>query len=94
MESRAPPFDRDPMSSIGIGGFEKTRQGVPFSASVPRIDFLRALFARWTFRASLRARMQLSEKLTGEKRRRSENVAELESMIIARPLLHAPRSPR
>lgn len=84
------------MSSIGIGGtgFEKTRQGVPFSVSVPRIDFLRALFARWTFRASLRARMQLSEKLTGEKRRRSENVAELESMIIARPLLHAPRSPR
>lgn len=68
MESRAPRFDRDPMSSIGGTGFEKTRQGVPFSVSVPRIDFLRALFARWTFRASLRARMQLSEKLTGRKK--------------------------
>lgn len=47
MESRAPRFDRDPMSSIGIGGtgFEKTRQGVPFSVSVPRIDFLRIVRA-------------------------------------------------
>lgn len=38
MESRAPRFDRDPMSSIGGTGFEKTRQGVPFSVSVRALD--------------------------------------------------------
>lgn len=93
MESKASRFDRDPIvSSIGRASRDR-KESEEYSSgrafSVHRLSpcIVRALDLPSSSHAIIRETRK-------KKRRRGRNVAELESMIIARPLsdrLHAPR---
>lgn len=93
MESKAPRFDRDPIVSSIDRASRDRKESEEYSSgrafSVHRLSpcIVRALDVP-SIPSSSRAIIRK------KKRRRGRNVAELESMIIARPLsdrLHAPR---